>query len=109
MSAVYPGHQRIVVRGTAWGSNGVAFVEVGIVRRTGGRCAQMTATGRFIPLHGCNRPTSFVFATGTNRWSLKLPAQLHRGSYGAFARSIDNFGQTRHRFPRAAEVAFRVR
>ena len=92
--ALYSHTKRIVLRGIASGANGVAFVQVAVVRRNGSRCTEMSATNTFIPLPTCNRPTSFLFATGTTRWSLKLPSRLRHGTYRVFVRAIDSFGHT---------------
>jgi pimeloyl-ACP methyl ester carboxylesterase len=106
--SLYASTKRIVFRGTAASDNGVAFVEVAVVRRAGARCAQMTPAGAFVALAVCNRPTSFVFATGTTRWSVTLPVFLRRASYQVFARAIDSFGRTPGAYTRESTSAFSV-
>jgi hypothetical protein len=106
---MYASTTPIVFRGTASGTNGIAFIEVAVVRRTGTSCTQVTSTGAFIRLPGCNRPTSFLFATGTDHWSLKLSRRLHAGSYRVYAWAIDSFGQTPAGYTRANSSAFKVR
>ena len=88
--------ERIVLTGTATGDNGIAFIEVAVIRRTRARCTQMSATGAFRPLNACNHPTDVLFAAGSTRWSLALPVDLRRGSYRILARPIDSFGQGPH-------------
>jgi hypothetical protein len=109
MSTVYAlKNAPTVIHGTAAGGNGAQFVQVAIVRRTGARCAQMTATGSFVALAACGRPRSFLWAGGDSPWSLELPAHLRRGSYRIYARAIDSFGQTQATHPRVSVRAFRV-
>ena len=96
VQATYPHKSRIELHGNASGVNGVAFVELAVVRRNAHRCSQLNADGRFTALRVCTQPTSFMFAAGTNRWSLKLPLRLRPGAYEAFVRAVDSFGQSRH-------------
>jgi len=99
---------RILLHGTATGANGVAFVEVAIIRRARGRCSEATAAGTFIALRACDRPDSFRFAGGARRWSLRLPAPLRPGSYRVLARAIDGLGQTQVGYPSSARREFTV-
>ncbi len=85
---------RLTLSGTAAGANGVAFVQVAVVRRVHGRCAQLTTAGTFTPLARCAAPRSVLFAAGTSRWSLTLPGRLGHGSYRILVRAVDGFGQT---------------
>jgi hypothetical protein len=108
LRAAYSHDQRIVLHGTASGENGVAFVQVAIVRRIGPTCTQLAPTGSFIALRRCNEPTSFLFATGTTHWSLKLPHSLRTGSYDVFARAIDGLAQTPSGYKRSSPGPFKV-
>lgn len=85
---------RITVHGTAAGANGVAFVELAVVRRTHGQCVGLTPAGAFATLARCTAPMTGLFAAGTTRWSLTLPARLPRGAYRVLVRAVDGFGQT---------------
>lgn len=85
--------ERIVLTGTATGDNGIAFIEVAVIRRTHAGCTQMSASGAFSALSVCNQPTDVLFAAASTRWSLALPVHLRRGSYRILARPIDSFGQ----------------
>lgn len=106
MPAVYASNKPIMLRGTASGDNGAQFVQVAIVRRAHRRCTQLTAAGTLVALSACDRPTSFLWAAGDTRWSLKLPGRLRKGSYHVYARAIDSFGQTQTGFRRASTRAF---
>ncbi|MDQ6821535.1 MAG: hypothetical protein M3076_14580 [Actinomycetota bacterium] len=97
-----------VISGSASGDNGAQFVQVAIVRRSGVGCTQMIATGAFVRLAGCGRPRSFLWATGDSRWSLTLPVRLRKGSYRAYTRAIDSFGQTQPTYTRASIKAFTI-
>jgi hypothetical protein len=108
MPAVYATNKRIVLRGTASGTNGAQFVQVAIVRQARGRCRQLTASGALIPLSHCGRPTSFLWATGDTRWAVKLRWRLGNGSYRVYARAIDGFGQTQTTYRRASRRDFTV-
>jgi pimeloyl-ACP methyl ester carboxylesterase len=80
-------------RGTASDDRGLAGIEIAIVRTTGRECRQMTSAGGFVPLTSCVRPTVFVAAEGTRRWSLGLPRALPPGDYRAIVLVTDSAGQ----------------
>lgn len=98
----------LVFRGTATDDKGVSRVELAIVRRSGGKCTQLTARGRFTALAKCAAPSSFLRARGTTRWSLKVRG-LPKGSYTVFARAIDSANQRQGGFGPGNKKAFRVR
>ena len=83
-----------VVRGTAFDDHGVARIQVAVVRRTGGRCRQLTSGGGFVAVPTCSsRPTSWLRATGAKRWSLRLPGPRHPGTYRVIVVATDSAGQ----------------
>jgi len=98
----------LVFRGTATDDKGVSRVELAIVRKSGSKCKQLTARGKFAPLSKCAAPSSFLKAKGTTRWSRKVKG-LPKGSYTAFARAIDTAGQKQGGYSAANRKAFKVR
>ena len=78
-----------VLRGTAADPDGIARVDVALVRRDGRRCRQMAANFVFTRLASCGAPSSYVIAAGTSAWSLRLRRRLTPGTYTAFVRVID--------------------
>lgn len=98
----------LVFRGTASDDKGVSRVELAVVRRSGGKCAQLTSKGKFRSLARCNAPTSFLRATGTTTWSLTIK-NLPKASYTIFARAFDSVGQKQAGFSAANRKSFKVR
>lgn len=98
----------LVFRGTSTDDRGVSRVELAIVRKSGGKCRQLTARGRFAALSKCAAPSSFLKARGTRSWSLKV-RRLPKGSYTVFARAVDTIGQKQGGFSPANKKAFKVR
>jgi hypothetical protein len=96
-------------KGTATGDQGVARVEIGVIRRKGSKCTQLTASGKFAKLAKCTEPSVFLAAKGTTSWSFKLKKRLAKGSYTLFARAVDAAGTTQAGFSSANRKSFRVK
>jgi hypothetical protein len=106
------------LHGSASDGDGIARVNVGLIRLAGG--AKLAKASCIVLRHGhfkrvkakkharCGRPT-FVKAKGTTRWSFKLP-KLPRGSYVAFSQAVDKTGKKETHFStrRRNERRFRV-
>jgi hypothetical protein len=96
---VQRGGEPVGFRGTASDDHRVAQVEVAVVGKASRGCRQMTRTGRFVVLARCARPTSFLRARGTKRWSLRLRRPLRPGAYRALVLVTDSAGQQPSRAP----------
>ena len=97
--ALQRGGRLVSLGGIASDDHGVAQVEIALVRASGRGCRQMTRTGRFVAAPSCARPTSFLPATGTTRWSVRLPRALPRGIYRISVLVTDSAGQQPPRTP----------
>jgi hypothetical protein len=105
------------IHGSASDSDGIARVNVGLVRLVGGakiakaRCLVLRH-GHFKPVkakHGrCARPP-LVKAKGTTKWSFKLP-KLPPGKYVVFSQAVDKTGKKETHFSvrRGNERRFKV-
>jgi hypothetical protein len=94
------------IKGTADATLGVARVQVAVVEVSGGAriarkgpspaCEQLGGDGKLHKLHvGRHKlctPTTFVTASGTNHWTLKLKRHLPKGNYVAISRAVDTAG-----------------
>ncbi len=109
------------VSGTASASLGIAKVQVAVVEFSGGArvasahgkrptpaCEQLGGDGRLHKLtvgrHSICTPTTFLTASGTTKWSLKLTRRLPKGTYQVVSRVIDHAGHISN----AALGGFRV-
>jgi hypothetical protein len=95
--------------GTARDDVSVARVGVALVSVKGGKCSQLTPSGKFAPVAKCEAPTKFLRAKGTTTWSFQLHKALKKGSYVLFARATDGTGQVQNGFGPASRKAFKVR
>jgi hypothetical protein len=95
------------IGGTASDDTGVSKVQVGLLLKgKGGKCTQLTASGKFAKAKSCNAPTVYLTATGTSGWALKLKKQLAKGSYTAFAKATDDKGLTQ---AKPAKASFKIK
>jgi hypothetical protein len=86
----------------------VARVQVAIGRRARGRrCAFLRRNGRLTGRRRCDRPVRLT-ASGTRRWSLRVPARLRSGTYVVSTRAVDLAGNRERRSRRSVHV-FKVR
>lgn len=97
-----------VVRGRASDDHGVGGVQVAIVRKKGGRCASVKASGRFGKAGSCTKLPKFLTAAGAARWGFRLKRKLAPGNYVVYARAIDDQGQKQTSFGAASIDPFRV-
>ncbi len=97
--------------GIASDDNGVAKVEVGIIRTAKkGKCRDLAANGRLKAHKGqCTQPGIWIQAKGTTKWSLKLKKPLKKGKYVVFARATDTAGQTQGGYGTTNRRAFSVK
>src|SRR4051812_12484232 len=73
------------------GRGQVAQVSLAISRRAGKRCQWLQPKGGFTKTRSCRRKT-YLPAKGTARWTYKLKAKLHKGTYAVVPRAIDSVG-----------------
>jgi hypothetical protein len=87
-----------VLKGTARDVGcGVDRVEVSVARKVGKRCKYLTSASRVSRrASSCGRPAAWMMATGTTKWSLKLPKKLARGTYVLRTRATDFAGNVQH-------------
>ncbi len=86
----------------------LARVEVAIGRRDGARCRFIAAGGSFGKPRACT-PVGWTRARGKQTWSLRLGRTLPRGSYVAWVRGVDRFGNTERKAASRNRVQFRLR
>jgi hypothetical protein len=97
------------LRGTATDPDGrIAYVDVSVVRISGGRCSSLTAAGRFKAVKKCTTGP-FLRARGGASWRLTLKRALPPGSYLVLARATDDKGRAEGGFGPANRRRFRVR
>jgi hypothetical protein len=110
--------------GSASDSDGIARVEMGLVRLAGGAkiaakrhatCLVLRSNGRFkrvkVKKHSrCSRP-ALVKAKGATKWSFKLKHRLAKGTYVVFSQAVDKTGKKETHFSggRGNERKFRVK
>lgn len=78
--------------GTAAARDGVAKVEVGVLRRSGKKCSGMTKSGSFKKLKGCTPP--LLKAVGTDSWAIKFKKKLPSGRYTMLVKVTDKKGKS---------------
>jgi hypothetical protein len=109
--------------GSASDSDGIARVEIGLLRLSGGAkiaakkhptCLVLRSNGRFKRVKAkkhsrCSRP-ALVKAKGTTAFSFKLKHKLPKGTYVVFSQAIDKTGKKETHFSarRGNERKFRV-
>ena len=109
--------------GSASDSDGIARVEIGLLRLTGGAkiaakkhptCLVLRSNGRFKRVKAkkhsrCSRP-ALVKAKGTTAFSFRLKHKLPKGTYVVFSQAIDKTGKKETHFSarRGNERKFRV-
>lgn len=94
------------LRGSAADTDGtVSKVEIALVSKKGSKCKQMTSRGSF-KRSSCSKPTTWLTAKGTDRWSYKLRKRLAKGSYVVFVRATDDKGAVSEK---PARRSFRVK
>ena len=112
VTAKKPGSKKVkAFSGAASDDKGVKKVEVGILQLgKKGKCKVMKKGGKFVAQKGkCSEPSTFVAATGTTAWSLKIKKALPKGKYILFARATDTAGQTQGGFGPGNKKAFTVK
>jgi hypothetical protein len=96
-----------VLRGTALDSgcsgSSVGLVTVSVALKHGQRCRFLTRRGHLSRTSSCKRP-SWLSATGTKRWSLRLPRRLPHGSYQVLTRAVDSAGNVERAHARRLAV-----
>lgn len=99
-------------KGIATDDSGLQRVDVSLVRLTGKRCFTLKAGGGFSRRvrNGSCKPTRFLPAAGTAKWTFKLKRRLPRGRYVLYSRAVDTsaLGETRFSRKDRNRVAFRV-
>ncbi len=95
------------IKGTATATFGVRRVQVAVVEYAGGArvarakrpkpsCEQLGRDGKLHKLnvgkHQICTPTTFLTASGTTKWTLKLSRRLPKGNYVAISRATDRHG-----------------
>jgi hypothetical protein len=86
----------------------VAYVDVAIVRVSGGKCTALRVGGRFRKISKCEAPP-FLRARGTTSWKLKLKRPLKAGRYVVFAVATDEDGKAEGGFGSLNRRSFRIR
>jgi hypothetical protein len=97
-----------MLRGTALDSgcsgSSVARVTVALELRKGKHCRFAKANGKLTKSTSCSRP-SWLTATGTKQWSLRLPKRLPRGSYQILTRAVDAAGNVERAHARRLAIS----
>ena len=92
--------------GTAQDADGdLALVRVGLVRTAGKKCQTLQRSGALKTVArtgGKCIPTTFLKASGTARWKLKLRRRLPTGRYTLYAQAMDAAGHAQVVFTEAA-------
>lgn len=86
-----------VLRGTARDVGcGLDRVEVSFARKVGKKCKYQSGTKLSSRSATCARPTEWMAAKGTTKWTFKLPKKLARGTYILRTRATDFAGNVQH-------------
>jgi hypothetical protein len=100
--------RRHMVRGTALdgGCSGssVALVTAAVELRHAKKCQFLKSNGKLSKPGSCSRP-SWLAATGTKQWSLRLPKTLKRGSYQILTRAVDAAGNVERAHARRLAIS----
>jgi dienelactone hydrolase len=99
---------RAADRGCGKASGRVVAVSVAVARVTGRRCRFLQANGRFSGRRSCLR-SSYLQASGTTRWRLRLRHRLPPGRYKLWSRGVDATGNTERKSRTKNFRALRVR
>src|SRR5215204_474004 len=75
---------------------GVDRVEVSFARKVGKKCKYQSGTRLSSRSATCARPTKWMAAKGTTKWTFKLPKKLARGTYIIRTRATDFAGNVQH-------------
>ena len=92
----------------ASGAGTVKRVSVAVGHRVGSRCRFLHANGSFGPKVSCTRAT-FLPASGTGHWSLRVNHRLPAGTYVAWVRGVDRAGNVERRAATRNRLVLRVR
>jgi hypothetical protein len=98
--------QPLTLRGTAQDAGGIRRVRVSVARHVGRLCRFLRSDGTFSTPRSCKR-SSYVDATGTTAWRLKLPA-LPSGRCMIWARGIDAAGNVERKDRRRNLLALTI-
>ena len=75
----------------AGGAGKVAQVTLSIDRKSGKRCRFLSRSHRLSRARSCSKPV-WLTASGTSRWSFRLPRKLSHGRYQVAVRAVDSSG-----------------